>query len=511
MAKDFSPDNNELPDYSDRIAKAARAVLKKEVKHLQLIPAAAIKLLKLTNDENTRVKDLSRLIETEPALAAKVIRIANSAAFCIPKKITSIKHAVNMLGFSEVRRTALDQLFYNKLIRYKTKQKFDQLFFWQHCLFVASLSKAIAIALKYPDPDMIYTGGLLHDIGKIVFEDYGKVTYSDFLTAIEKTDCSQIESERTFFGLTHSEMGQVFAYQWNLPVVIRAIITYHHELPDESSIVAQYNIEIAIVSFANYIAWIQGVGSGQNLHSPALQEKVLKIIDLDKLDLVILLEQVDQEMMNTREFYGIEFPNVHKLRAQLVQATIRLSCIHPRTKESPPSPQPAVSSLTIPHRSLNPDDFVPWTLEAIYKDFQFDRVILLTIDPNQRSLVASYCWPVSLFPSGAWPLEISIDQVSGGLLECLRNKKPVLINAGNLDAKILSTLKVDEFIALPVIRNNRFVGLIYADNAISSRKITLQMIHEMTPIVRELGVAFFNAKQYSMAKKVSNRSLKPTQ
>ena len=88
--------NEDLLGYPAGIAKAARAVLKKEVRHLQLIPAAAIKLLKLTNDENTRVKDLSKVIETEPALAAKVLRIVNSAAFCLPKKITSIKHAVKI-------------------------------------------------------------------------------------------------------------------------------------------------------------------------------------------------------------------------------------------------------------------------------------------------------------------------------------------------------------------------------------------------------------------------------
>ncbi|MDO9241288.1 MAG: HDOD domain-containing protein, partial [Methylicorpusculum sp.] len=94
---------------------------------MQLIPAAALKLLKLTNDDTSKVKDLSRVIETEPALAAKVIRIVNSAAFCLPKKITSIKHAVNLLGFSAVRQAAMDQLMYNKLIRNRTKSLFNQL------------------------------------------------------------------------------------------------------------------------------------------------------------------------------------------------------------------------------------------------------------------------------------------------------------------------------------------------------------------------------------------------
>ncbi|MGR9051394.1 MAG: HDOD domain-containing protein, partial [Gammaproteobacteria bacterium] len=381
-------------DYPISIANAARAVLKKEIKHLQLIPAAAVKLLQLTNDENTRVKDLSKVIETEPTLAAKVLRIVNSAAFCLPKKITSIKHAVNMLGFSSVRQTALDQLLYYRLIRNRSKQKFDQLFFWQHCLFVATLSKRIAIAIKHPDPDMVYTGGLLHDIGKVVLETYGCVSYSDFLNSLDKTDISLIENEAAYFGLTHADMGLVFGVTWNLPPAVTAMISFHHGLPKPSSPYAPYTTEIAIVAFANYIAWVQGIGSVMGFSGPRLPENVLKIINIDKLDLEQMLEQVDQEMTNTREFYGIQFPSITKLRATLVQTAITLSnkddakAAGKQTTDAAGTGAANTYSLTIPHRSLNPDDFIPWTLEAIQLDFGFDRVVMLDIDPKRRGLIA---------------------------------------------------------------------------------------------------------------------------
>ena len=497
-------------EYSERIAKAARAILKKEVRHLQLIPAAAVKLLKLTNDENTKVKDLSKVIETEPALAAKVLRIVNSAAFCLPKKITSIKHAVNMLGFSAVRQTALDQLFYNRLIRHKAKQKFDQLFFWQHCLFVATLSRGIAVALKHPDPDMVYTGGLLHDIGKVVLESYGRVTYSDFLSSLDKSDISLIENEGAFFGLTHTEMGHVFGVTWNLPPAISAIISCHHELPKASSPYTPYLTEIAIVSFANYIAWVQGVGSVMGFSGPRLPEQVLKIIDIGKLDLERLLERVDQEMANTREFYGIQFPSITKLRATLVQTAINLSKNGYLTSDKnsisggSEAHRSSIYSLTIPHRSLNPEDFIPWTLEAIHGDFGFDRVIMLDIDPKRRSLVAGYWWPRSILENELAPFEIPISSVSGNLLECLRNRKPVLIKAGSSrDQRILQRLQVDEFIAVPILRHNRLAGVIYADNAQTKISLDETLLIDMMPIVNELGIALLNARQYDLARKQS--------
>ncbi len=186
-----------------KIKRAAQLILKDEIEPLQLVPSVAIKLLKLTNDENAKIDDLTRIIETEPTLAAKILRNVNSAAYSLPNKITSINRAVNILGFSTVRRIALAQLFYNKLIRHNPKQKFNQLFFWQHCLFVASLSRGIALELKHPDPDLVYTAGLIHDIGKIVLETYGRLSYSEFISS-KKNISSAMDEERSFFGLTHA-------------------------------------------------------------------------------------------------------------------------------------------------------------------------------------------------------------------------------------------------------------------------------------------------------------------
>jgi len=191
---------DEDKDNTELIKKAARSILKDEIKHLQLVPSVAIKLLKLTNDDNARIEHLSLIIETEPVLAAKILKQVNSAAYALPNKITSISRAVTMLGFSSVRQLAINLLLYNKLIQQGSKRAFDLLFFWQHCLYVASLSRRIAVALKYPDPDLVYTGGLLHDIGKIVLENYGRVTYSDFIHSMGKSGHSTIEEERRFSG-----------------------------------------------------------------------------------------------------------------------------------------------------------------------------------------------------------------------------------------------------------------------------------------------------------------------
>ncbi|MDO9049188.1 MAG: HDOD domain-containing protein [Methylobacter sp.] len=497
---------DEDKDNTDLIKKAARRILKDEIKHLHLIPSVAIKLLKLTNDDNARIENLSLIIETEPVLAAKILNQVNSAAYALPNKITSINRAVNMLGFSAVRQLAINLLFYNKLIQRNSRQAFDLLFFWQHCLYVASFSRRIAVALKHPDPDLLYTGGLLHDIGKVVIETYGCVDYSDFIRSMDKGEYSSIEEERRFFGITHAEMGHVFCLEWQLPTSIMAIVAFHHNQPAETSPYAKYKTEIAIVSFASYIAWIQGIGSASATHDShsALQDAVLKTIDISQLDLETLLQQVDQDMKITREFYDIQLPGLTTLRATLVKATINLSQIstdNPFATDDTPS-RKLSSSLTAPHHSLNPDEFIPGTLEAIQDEFSFDRSIMFTIDPKRRCLLASYWWPKSILSTELNTFEIDISGISGLLLKCLREKKAVIINIKmERDNPIIQRLNTTEFIAVPVLQHNRLIGVLYADNSLSKKPMRAQLLPEIMPIAYELGIAMFNAKQYDQQKK----------
>lgn len=495
---------DEDKDNIERIRKAARAILQGDIKHLHILPAVAIKLLKLTKDDNAKIEHLSLIIETEPVLAAKILKQVNSAAYALPNKITSINKAVTMLGFSAVRQLAINLLLYNRLIQEGSKRAFDLLFFWQHCLYVASLSRRIAVALEHPDPDLVYTGGLLHDIGELVLETHGRMTYSDFIASMDKNEHAVIEEERRFFGITHAEIGHLFCLEWQLPAPIAAIVACHHSLPAEISPYAKYEAEIAMVSFANYIAWIQGIGSSSHDSHSTLQKTVLETLNVEQLDLEALLQQADQDMRMTREFYDVELPGLTTLRATLVKATINLSQI------SEVKPVEAVdtsgkklsSSLTAPHHSLDPDDFIPRTLEAIQTEFAFDRSIMFTIDPKRRCLLASYWQPEAMLPQTLQPFEIDIGGISGLLLECLREKKAVIVNT-NIEPgnPILQRLNTAEFTALPVLNHNRLIGLLYADYSLSKKAIRAQLLPEIMPIAYELGIAMFNAKQYEQQKK----------
>ena len=475
---------------------ATDAILKNEVKHLPLVSSVALKLLELTNDDLANFADLTHIIETEPTLAAKTLRHVNSAAYGLNHKVTSVHRAVNLLGFSAVRQLAIDLLFYDKLIKRTVSKAFDPLFFWQHCLFVAILSKKIAQCVQHPNPDLVYTAGLIHDIGKVVLESFGKVSYSDFLQTLNNTNSAQLENERRFFGISHAELGYVFCLEWQIPEAIAAVVACHHAKEHDLNAFSAYHLEIAIIAFANYVAWMQGIGSVHDEGHAQLEEHVLATLPLAQLDLDAILQAVDQEMQKTREFYGIHFPSVTKLRATLVRTTLNLSQLRlPEASANQPS-----TSLTLPHQSLNPDEFVPNTLAAIQAEFRLDRCLLLDIDAKRRCLSTLYICPANCITSQSFALDP--EHIAGKFLHCLRDKSAEIINSvADPNNPFTKQLGAQEFLIVPVSCHNRLIAMLYADNVNSSRPLAPTLPKLILPIVYELGIALQHAREYAVQKK----------
>lgn len=493
---------NRSSSHSSSPCENVYKVLCQPADNLQLIPAAAIKLLQLTHSETSVIRDLTKVIKTEPALSAQILKIVNSAVFGFAQPITSIQHATGVLGFARIRNIALKLLFYNKLIKNRTSKCFDLLKFWQHSLFVAALSRELAVCLDHPDPDMLYTVGLIHDIGKIVLENHGIIKYSVFLDSYVHETPSFIKSELDFYGVTHEQVGHVFCRDWLLPDVITAVVTFHHSDVPSDPLFLAHQQEIAIVAFADYLAWLHGMGSFQSSRPQVLPYPVINNIPLNKLDMQSFLDRADQDMRENSQFYGIDFPQINQIRASLVDSSLALGQSLWRTAQNSSEPLPAggfLSNLTIPHQSLDPDIFIPKTLEAICNYFHLDRVLMLYVPALQRnSLMAKYCWPEAISVSN---FEINMTSCSGEFMKCLRTQQGAVIREdSNENHIIFRQLGVSEFLAVPILRNNRLSAVLYADNFLSQMPLSAQMLNEITPITNELSSALLNAKHFELEK-----------
>ncbi|PIE43005.1 MAG: diguanylate cyclase [Gammaproteobacteria bacterium] len=487
---------------SRSLVTAAHDALKTEISGLQVIPAVAVKLLQLTNDEHSSFDELIRVIETEPSLSAEVLRLVNSAFYGLPHKVNSIKRAVTLVGFSMVRQLALNLMFFKKLKGGARGRRLDQMCFWQHSLFVAAMSKIIAIDICHPEPDRAYSAGLLHDIGKMLLESFGKVSYSDFLQSFEKSENSLLDNELCFFGINHAQMGAVFCNEYKLPdSITQAVLNHHSLLTDKFE--PELQKDIAIVSFANFIASIQGMGSTGANHCVLPQPGLLECIGKMNLNMESILEKVDHEIRGLSNFYNVPFPSLSRLRANTVNSVFSLGKpLSQRGGEISGSVPGSASCLTVPHHSLNPDEFIPWTLEAIQHDFHCDRLFMLYMEPKKRSLVARFQWPEQPITGASKTFELHISSLTGRMVRCLRRRQVVHIDRESQpDIPLLDALSVDEFFAVPVSTHNRLSAVLYIDNALSHNQLNVEMLPELSKVAAELGIALVNAKQYERERK----------
>jgi two-component system cell cycle response regulator len=481
----------------DNSAQAVRAALRGQIGELPPAPAAAVKLLRLTRDENTAVTVLARAIETEPALAAKILRIVNSAYYGFPQRIQSIRRAVTLLGFSTVRQAALHVLVYEGLVPRGRSRAFDRLFFWQHSLLVAILSRGMAERLGHPDPDALYAAGLLHDLGKSILETHGRVGYSDFLAATAHSGNPLVEDEQAFFGVTHDQVGAFICEAWELPEPIcRVQSLHHHRIPREDMPTQQVQ-EVAIVALADFIAWTQGVGSvARQGASPLLQPEVTELIDPSALELSPLLERADAEIREIGAFYELNFPSSQQLRANLITTAIGLSGVGNPGQEREGARR---SCFTAPHHSLDPDEFVPWTLEAVQRELGFTRLLLLQVESRRRSLVATHAWPADdTLPRRGGALELVIPSLSGDLVACLRERRPVLLQSSPGNRTLLNELRGDGAAAVPVLSNGRLQGLLCLCRDGAGGRVDAAGLMEVQQVAGELGIALARCRVFAM-------------
>lgn len=205
------------------------AELSSHAEALPSLPEVVNHLMRSLGDERADVDTLAQHINSDPAIVARLLAAANSAASGLSTRIYSAKQAFLVLGADRVTSIVLaSALSY----RYDTRSSgFDTRLLWRHSLGVASCAQVLAEEIGI-DPDLAFTGGLLHDIGQLLMFVASPLNYVQALELHHHQELSLIAAERSLFGYDHAAAGGALAQCWKLPSDIVDAIAAHHE-PDE--------------------------------------------------------------------------------------------------------------------------------------------------------------------------------------------------------------------------------------------------------------------------------------
>lgn len=227
------------------------------IQEVPTLPQVALKLIEMISDQSSSMRQIGDLIEEDPPLVAKILKIVNSGFYNLPKEINNIRQAVVMIGLDELRNLVFAMSVFSVFYHIEEDEYFSFLGFWKHCAATGKVASVLSSYLSLNLNQTAFLGGLLHDFGRLILQLYFREEYQKVFHYADENMVNLYQAESAVIRFTHTEAGFWLAKRWNLPEDITGVIRNHHGIKPE-------NVESdplpALIHIADRITNIWGVG-----------------------------------------------------------------------------------------------------------------------------------------------------------------------------------------------------------------------------------------------------------
>lgn len=273
--------------------------------NLPSLPTVALQVLELTQTDDFSVLDLARVIQQDPALTSKILRVVNSSLFGMARRIASVQQAMVILGLRSVKVIVLSFSLVD-IWRRERCEAFDYAIYWRRSLTMAVLARLLAERTDRSLAEECLVGGLLADIGILAAVDCAPELYLEADRQYRNTHQPLPQVEKTVLGVSHEELAAVLLNQWGLPTNLSIAISSHH-LPVHDP-VASSDGNPTLTRLLRAASILTDALLSNN---PAGQVKLAKkgimagiAISLPDLDAV--LDEIDQHVRSTAQLFDLE-------------------------------------------------------------------------------------------------------------------------------------------------------------------------------------------------------------
>lgn len=272
--------------------------LQSYIDKLPALPTSVSKIMEICNDPASSPADLSKVISLDPVLMGRIMKLINSAYYGLENQVTSLVRAIIMLGFNTVKNLALSTAILGTVGKTRS-QALNMEKFWMHSLSVGVTAKLIARKKGEPTRDLeeFFIAGLLHDIGKIAFNNKVPGEYSRALAYAEKECVSLLQAEEHELSITHTEVGGMIATAWQLGENLSHAITYHHGTYD-----GPHQTLVSAVCAANYFSNIIDPGFSGDLCPDIHDQEAFSILQVSLDELKGMEEEIRAAIERARIF-----------------------------------------------------------------------------------------------------------------------------------------------------------------------------------------------------------------
>ena len=208
------------------------------VERMPAFPRSVQRVLQLTRDINCRPKDLVAVIEKDPVMTMKILKVINSAFYSLPTRITTVNHSVIYLGINTIKSLSLSVAAVGMLPPVNNAG-FDIQRYLLHSLSTAGVARQLCIHYggEDTDPGDCYVAGLLHDFGKVVFAQFLAPEFRQALTLSAERAIPLHRAESEVIGVDHGYAGAMLAARWQFPQALVDSIHHHHRNDMQASVI----------------------------------------------------------------------------------------------------------------------------------------------------------------------------------------------------------------------------------------------------------------------------------
>ncbi len=234
----ISPAKNNTPD-----------ALVANVVHLTSLPSVYTRLEEVLKDPNHTRDDIAQVINVDPALSARTLRIINSSYYALANSVQNIATAINLIGEYDLRNIVLVTSVANS-VNGLVDAGIDITRFWRHSIRCGISAKLLARLISVPDAESLFLSGLLHDIGQLVIYKNEPELSTTITWHVENEEADRNQVEQTMLGFSHPVVGALLLENWGVPEQLSEIVKSHHQ-PEHS---VRYPLETELVALADQLA-----------------------------------------------------------------------------------------------------------------------------------------------------------------------------------------------------------------------------------------------------------------